>query len=193
MKIGLLGGSFNPIHLGHLQIAESVLGKTDLQEIWFVPSGNHPLKNRSDFLDVQQRMSLIQKAIEDFPDYKLCTLDAENDKPSYTSELIKKIKKLYPQNQFCFIAGYDIVAELPLWNEYKWLLENIEFIIINRPNIDKSAWENLSYLYKLKFIEMPPNSVSSSLIRERIKQKKSIQGLVPEKIIKEVETFYKTL
>ena len=193
MKIGLLGGSFNPIHLGHLQIAENVLGKTDLQEIWFVPSGNHPLKNRSDFLDVQQRMSLIQKAIEDFPDYKLCTLDAENDKPSYTSELIKKIKKLYPQNQFYFIAGYDIVAELPLWNEYKWLLENIEFIIINRPNIDKSAWENLSYLHKLKFIEMPPNSVSSSLIRERINQKKSIQGLVPEKIIKEVETFYKTL
>ncbi len=190
MKIGLLGGSFNPIHLGHLQVAENVLKKTDLQEIWFVPSGNHPLKKRSDFLDVQQRILLIQKAIEDFPDYKLCTLDAENDKPSYTSELVKKIKKIYPKEQFYFIAGYDIVAELPLWNEYEWLLENLEFIIINRPNIDKSEWKNLGYIHKLKFIEMPPNNVSSSLIRDRISQKKSVQDLVPKKIIKDIERLY---
>ncbi|MFO7895591.1 MAG: nicotinate-nucleotide adenylyltransferase [Candidatus Cloacimonadales bacterium] len=191
MKIGLLGGSFNPIHKGHLKIAETVLAQTEIEKIWFVPSGNHPLKASSQLLDINQRISLIQKVISDYPDFELCTLDAAKAKPSYTSELIKKLTQLYPQHKFYFIAGSDIVAEIPLWHDYRWLLSQLNFIILSRSGVAPQEWKKLDYLDKLDFLEMQPIDISASQIRAKVSDSEDISALVPQQISAEVEQLYK--
>ena len=191
MKIGLLGGSFNPIHNGHIKIAKAVLEKTDLDKIWFVPSGNHPLKPNKELKPVETRIAFIEKAIEHYANFSICTLDANSSKPSYTTQLISSLKKSNPDDQFYFIAGFDIVEELPLWHEYRWLLDNLNFLIINRPNIDKSNWDKLDYLDKLTFIEMEPIDISSSEIRRKIANNETISGLVPAEIEAELLVEYK--
>jgi nicotinate-nucleotide adenylyltransferase len=191
MKIGLLGGSFNPLHKGHLKIAETVLEKTAIEKIWFVPSGNHPLKAGNQLLDIEQRISLIQKVISDYPAFELCTLDAAQAKPSYTSQLIKKLSQLYPGDKFYFIAGSDIVAEIPLWHDYRWLLDNLKFIILSRSGASPQEWQKLDYLDKLDFLEMQPIDISASQIRAKVLRGENISELLPKQIVAEVEQFYK--
>ena len=191
MKIGLLGGSFNPVHLGHLQIARSVLQQTEIEQIWFVPSGNHPLKKNTDLLDINLRIILLEKALKDNPDFTICNLDSATERPSYTSELIQKLRSIHPKDSFYFIAGYDIVSEIPRWHEYRWLLDNLKFLIINRPGTDKADWNNLDFLDKLQFVEMPPLKISSSLIRKKIINNQSIKNLVPVELILQIESLYR--
>ena len=85
MKIGLLGGSFNPIHNGHIKIAKTVLEKTEIEQIWFIPTGNHPLKSNNKFKPIEKRILLIEKAIEKYSDFFICKFDSNDDNPNYTS------------------------------------------------------------------------------------------------------------
>ena len=190
MKIGLLGGSFNPVHNGHIELAQTALDSFKLDKILFLPSGNHPLKKHSSILPIEIRYDLTKKAIASKPNFEISRLDMETETPSYTKLLIMRLYNEFPQDKFYFIAGSDIISELKKWHDYKWVLDNIEFIIAHRPDIDRSAWNDLGYIDKLHFIEMEAIDISSTIIREMIANGKDISALVPANIKRELITLY---
>lgn len=192
-RIGLLGGSFNPIHNGHLHIAEKAIEQLDLSEVWLLPSGNHPLKGKFNLLNIEKRINLIKIAIENNNRLKLSLLDTDVNKKSYTSDLMKKLHFLYNDYDFYFIAGSDIVLELPKWHNVEWLLNTINFCIFSRPGFDNIGWQNLDYLNKINFLPIVPLDISSSDIRDKIESKLSIKNLVPESIRNKVKEYYLNL
>jgi len=190
MKIGLLGGSFNPVHNGHLAIAENALEQLELDKILFLPVGMHPLKTDRNIPPFEIRYKLLKTVLKSFPDFEISNLDENSENLNYTDELIKRLNSKYTDNEFFFIVGDDIVLELPRWHNYRWLLDNVKIVVFNRPDTDKSDLKNLDYLNKLFFLEMKPVSISSNEIREKTKRGESISGLVPEIIINEVKKKY---
>lgn len=190
MKIGLLGGSFNPVHNGHLAIAENALEQLELDKILFLPVGMHPLKTDRNIPPFEIRYKLIETVLNSFPDFEVSTLDEKSENLNYTDELIKTLKSKYPDNDFFFIAGDDIVSELPRWHNYRWLLDNVKIVVFNRVHTDKSEWKNLDFLNRLFFLEMKPVNISSKEIREKIKNCENISGLVPEKVEEEIIKLY---
>jgi len=193
MKIGLLGGSFNPVHKGHLAIAETAKKNLYLDQIWFIPTACHPLKHKKDLLDYEKRLKLLTKVIANYPFYKVSLLDSNQASKNFTYDLVKKLQKTNPSDELYFIAGSDIVNELHLWYKYKWLLENLNFVIIIRPDYKINSGLNPAQFNKLIFLEMEPVSISASEIRKRIKKNQSIKGLVPENIISDTVKYYQNL
>jgi len=193
MKIGLLGGSFNPIHNGHLVIASAVKKKLQLDKIWFLPSGKHPFKKNNGFLPSQLRYKLVQIALENYPDFEVYDYDFHHSGGySYTDELIKRLKTRLPENRFYFIIGADLVPELSKWHNFQWLLKNIKFVVVNRPDADKNKFDDLEYFPKLKFITIKPIDISSTDIRDRLFFGNSIQGLVPPAVENELIAYMET-
>jgi len=190
MKIGLLGGSFNPVHNGHIKLAQTALDSFDLDKILFLPSGNHPLKKYKSILPIEIRYDLTKKVIASKPRFEISRLDMETETPSYTKLLVMRLNKIFPDDKFYFIAGSDIISELKKWHDYKWLLNNIEFIIAHRPDIDKTRWSELEYVDKLNFMEMKPINISSTMIRKMIVKGKDISLLVPANIKNDLITLY---
>ena len=190
MKIGLLGGSFNPVHNGHLAIAKNALEQLELDKILFLPVGMHPLKTDRNIPSFEIRYKLLETALKHFPDFEVSALDEKSENLNYTDKLIKTLKSKFPDNEFFFIAGDDIVLELPRWHNYRWLLDNVKIVVFNRPDTDKSEWKNLDYLNKLFFLEMKPVNISSNEIREKIRKEESVSGLLPEIIRNEVKKLY---
>ena len=190
MRIGLLGGSFNPVHNGHIELAQTALDSFKLDKILFLPSGNHPLKTYRGIPPIEIRYDLTKKAIASNPHFEISRLDMETYKPSYTKLLIMRLNKAFLNDEFYFIAGSDIISELKKWHDYKWVLDNIEFIIAHRPDINRSTWNELEYINKLHFMEMEPIDISSTMIRKMITKGKDISTLVPANIKKELILLY---
>lgn len=191
MKIGLLGGSFDPPHNGHLALAETAVKALELDKILFLPSGNHPLKKEKSVLPAEKRFELTQKVLQNYPNFEASRLDMGQDGFNYSSELIKRLKEIYPEDELFFITGDDIVAELPNWHEWEWLLQNVQFVVAKRPGTDRDKWQNLDYLEYFIFIDMKPHDISSTEIRRRIIKKIDIAGMVPESIESEVKELYR--
>lgn len=193
MKIGLLGGSFNPIHNGHLAIAETVKKKLRLDKIWFLPSGKHPFKRNNEFLPPSLRYQLVQTAIKNYSDFEVHDFDFHHSGGySYTDELIKRIKNKFPEDIFYFIIGADLVPELSKWHNFQWLLKNVKFVVVNRPDADKSKFIDLDYVSRLRFVKMKPVDISSTDIRDRLFFGNSISGLVPPEVEKKLLAFMET-
>jgi len=190
MKIGLLGGSFNPVHNGHIELAQTALDSFNLDKILFLPSGNHPLKKDHSIPSVNIRYELTGKAIASYNNFDISRLDMETTEPSYTKFLLMRLQNVFPHDKFYFIAGSDIISELRKWHDYEWLLNNIEFIIAHRPDIDKASWNKLEYIDKFHFMEMEPVDISSTMIRKMIIEGKDISALVPPIIEKELISLY---
>ncbi|MDY6915052.1 MAG: nicotinate (nicotinamide) nucleotide adenylyltransferase [Candidatus Cloacimonadota bacterium] len=182
MKIGLLGGSFNPVHNGHLTLAQAALQKLQLHQVWFVPSQNNPLKPIDNKLSYQFRCELLQTALKNFPNFKISYADNTGDQPSYSDQLIKKLQQKYPQHQFYFIIGSDILPELPQWHNWPWLQQNVNFAVANRPGYQQKT----SLKANLTFFKMPPTAVSASQIRQKMKKGESLTGLVPQAVAKKL-------
>ncbi|MFC1888043.1 nicotinate (nicotinamide) nucleotide adenylyltransferase [Candidatus Cloacimonadota bacterium] len=192
MKIGLLGGSFNPIHNGHLAIAETVLQELSLAEVWFVPTAFHPLKSQDQLLSFNKRLKLLSKVLESYPKFKISLLDSNQNARNYTYDLIQKIKASDNSFEPVFIIGSDILSELTQWFKYEWLLENVTFAVVSRPGKQLKYQLRDDDLKNLKFLEMDPVPVSSTDIRKKIKEDQPIIGLVPDCIISDIKLYYKT-
>jgi len=190
VKIGLLGGSFDPPHNGHLALAETALKGLELEKILFLPSGNHPIKKNKTVLSANQRFNLIEKAIADFPLFEASRLDMNEERPSYSAELIKRVRGIFTDSELYFITGDDIVQELPKWHNWQWLLKNVQFVVAQRPDTNRSKFDKLDYLEHFIFIKMPPHDISSTEIRKRIKAKQDISDLVPNCIKSDLITLY---
>ncbi|MBT2690298.1 nicotinate-nucleotide adenylyltransferase [Bacillus sp. ISL-47] len=175
-KVGILGGTFNPPHLGHLIIANEVMCSQGLDEVWFMPNQEPPHKEKSNAASNRDRIEMLKLAVDTHPGFKLELIELERQGPSFTYDTIKILKENYPQKQFYFIIGADMVEYLPKWHNIDKLLEMITFVGVQRPSY------NLETSYSILYSEVPEMGISSSMIRSRLKKGGSIRYLVPDSI-----------
>lgn len=177
MKIGLYFGSFNPIHIGHLIIANHVLEHTDIDRVWFVVSPQNPHKKSSTLLNEYDRMYMVQLAIGDHPRMNASNIEFSLPKPSYTAHTLSYLKEKQPKDDFVIIMGSDSYVNLPNWKNYEYILDNHEIVVYERPN-----YPMVNNPKNVSVLKAPILDISATYIRNQIKQNKSIQFLVPESV-----------
>jgi nicotinate-nucleotide adenylyltransferase len=172
-RIALLGGSFDPVHNGHLHIAREILKSGTADGIVFLPNARHNFKRDKVLLSFELRFELVQLALE--PGMQVWDDDSRGS--GYTSDLLKTIYAKYPELTFSFVIGSDNLANLPKWHDYSWLCENARFLVLPRPGypLESAALIRIPYTV----LEIEPSAVSSTLVRERIAAGGSLSGLVP--------------
>ena len=184
MKIGLYFGSFNPIHNGHLIIANHIVQNTDLSQVWFVISPQNPFKKSGTLLNEYHRLYLVQVSIEDEPSLKASDIEFRLPKPSYTIDTLTYLQEKYPSHEFSVIMGSDSYQNLPAWRNAEQLIKNYPIIVYERPGFKtEKNYEGSN----TKILEAPLLQISSTHIRKMIREGKSIRYLVPEKVRLEIE------
>lgn len=192
MKIGLYFGTFNPIHIGHLIIANHMAEHSDLQQIWMVVTPHNPLKQKNTLLDDRQRLHMVRLATEDFTKIKASDIEFQLPQPNYTVHTLAHLKDKFPQHEFSLIMGEDNLNSLHKWKNYDYILENHDIYIY--PRITSEVDVNPQNLgNRIHKIEAPIVEISSTFIRESIKNKKNVRPLLPEKVWEEIDynNFYK--
>ena len=176
MKIGLFFGSFNPIHVGHLIIANYMATQTDLKQVWLVVSPQNPFKTKSSLARDYDRLHLVELAIEDNPALRASDIEFKLPKPSYTIDTLTYLREKYPQHEFTLIMGGDNLATLPKWKNYEAILKYYSVYVYQRPQYEAGE---LSQHPSVRLFEAPLMQISASYIRRCIKAGHSIQYLVP--------------
>jgi nicotinate-nucleotide adenylyltransferase len=181
MKIGLYFGTFNPIHIGHLIIANHLAEYSGLDQIWMVVTPHNPLKNKQTLLDDYQRLQLVFLATEDYPKIKPSDIEFKLPQPNYTVNTLAHLQEKYPQHIFSLIMGEDNLKSLHKWKNHEIILQNHEIYVYPRIS---SGEDNLTFKNnpKIHVIDAPIVEISSTFIRENIKNKKNVQPLLPSKV-----------
>ena len=192
MKIGLYFGTFNPIHIGHMIIANHMVEFTDLNEVWFVVTPHNPFKKKNSLLKDHHRYQMVLEATEDYPKLKPTNIEFGLPQPNYTINTLTYLYEKYPKNEFSLIMGEDNLQSFHKWKNYEAILQNHNLYVYPRvfKNKEKSNFQNHS---KVHFINAPIVEISSTFIRESIKQQKNIRTLIPNKVWKYLDemNFYK--
>ncbi|MFB6765420.1 nicotinate-nucleotide adenylyltransferase [Bacillus altitudinis] len=175
-KIGLFGGTFDPLHNGHLLMASEVRFQVGLDEIWFIPNHKPPHKTGQKRAESHHRVKMVEKAIQTNPHFRVELIEMEREGPSYTVDTVELLKKRHPEDEFFFMIGADMVEYLPKWHRIDDLLQMITFIGMKRPGYEGST------AYPLLFADVPAFDVSSTLIRQRMKQGKPVDYLIPKAV-----------
>ena len=189
MKIGLYFGSFNPIHIGHLIIANHILNETEIEKIWFVVSPQNPFKENKSLLNEYDRLHLVRLATQEDTRIKCSDIEFSLSKPSYTSNTMAFLSEKYPENKFSIIMGSDSYQNLNKWKNYETIVDNYDiYVFLRKDHAIKEAIKENPIILDAPLIE-----ISASQIRENIKNGKSIRYLVPEIVREEIETrkFYR--
>lgn len=186
-KVGLFFGSFNPIHNGHLAIAEFMVEQTDLNQVWFVVSPQNPLKEKKTLLADHHRWSMVNMVVEDDPRFRAIDIEFTMPRPSYTIDTLTRLSEKYPDNEFVLIAGTDIFYTLHQWKNYKELLAQYSFYVYTRPHYKMGIFANHP---RIKVFDTPHINISSSFIRRSIKEKKEISYLLPPKLYKYIQEMH---
>jgi len=198
---GLFGGTFNPIHCGHLKAAEEVLKYFSLDRIFFIPSYIPPHKNKKEVVSAQHRLKMVEIACKSQPKFQVSEVEARKPEPSYSIVTLKKLKEIFPGDKFYFIVGSDAFLEIETWRDYKQLLKECSFIVVSRPgfklkslrkvinNIGGETFitpekplapgEKVSVGKAVYYLEIDSVDISSSEIREKLQAGLPITGLVP--------------
>lgn len=183
MKIGLYFGSFNPVHVGHLIIANHVLNSTDLQQVWLVISPQNPFKASASLLNEYHRLHLVQSALEGETRLKASNIEFHLPRPSFTVDTLTYLKEKYPQHLFAVIMGSDSYCNIKKWKNYEVIIKNHPLYIYERQgfSIDHDIESDTTVL------KAPLLQISSTHIRELIKSGKSIRYMVPDIVKEEIE------
>ncbi len=191
MKIGLYFGSFNPVHNGHLIIANHILNEGNLDEIWFVISPQNPFKKANSLLNEQHRLNLVQIAIDGSDRLKASNIEFKLPKPSYTVQTLTYLKEKYPKHEFTIIIGSDGFSNIASWQNAQVILNNYPIFIYKRPGFEISETHGAD----ITLMEAPLLEISSTHIRKLIKDNKSIRFLVPDSVKDEIEKeqYYKSV
>lgn len=180
MNVGLFFGSFNPIHVGHLIIANIMVGSAGLDEVWFVVSPQNPFKKSSRSLIHEfDRIDMVERAIEDNPFLKACDIELHLPKPSYTIDTLTHISEKYPDHSFNLIIGEDNLAAFKKWKNSEDILENFTLIVYPRPDAQPSEFRDHP---KVRIVNAPMLDISATFIRKCIKDHQSVRYLIHEKV-----------
>lgn len=183
MNIGLYFGSFNPIHTGHLIIASHLANNTELEQVWFVVSPQNPFKSSASLLNEYQRLHLVNISIEGEQKLKTSTVEFKLPKPSYTVDTLAYLTEKYPEHIFSIIMGSDGFQNLEKWKNYEILVKNYSFYIYRRPGFSVSN----TFGAKHTIVDAPLLEISSTHIRNLIRDKKSIRFLVPDVVKEDID------
>ncbi len=179
MKIGLFFGSFNPIHNGHLIIANYICETTDLDKVWFVVSPQNPFKKKDSLLNEYDRLHLINLAIEGNKNLSSSDIEFKLPKPSYTIGSLTHLKEKFPQHQFSLIMGGDNLSNLDKWKNADIILKHYPIYVYSRSSEDKNPFSNHKGIHLL---DVPMLDISATFIRENIRNGISMQYFLPDKV-----------
>ncbi len=182
-KIGIFGGSFNPIHNGHIYVAENVKKMLDLDKIIFIPTGIAPHKDNSNFASKEHRYNMVNLAVED--KFEVSDIEVKTDKVCYAVDTMSEIKNIYPNDDLYYIIGADSLADFMTWREPVKLFEMLNIIVVDRENTDVAKYAEeyrKKYNAKITICHIKKYDVSSTEIREMIKKTGRCKKFVPPKI-----------
>ncbi|OWY24967.1 nicotinate-nucleotide adenylyltransferase [Sphingobacteriales bacterium UPWRP_1] len=177
--IGLLFGSFNPVHIGHLIIAETIANSNEISEVWLIVSPQNPLKDKKSLLNQYDRLHLVTLATENNPLLKASNIEFSLPKPSYTINTLTYLQEKYPDYEFSLIVGEDNMEHFHKWHNYEAILKYFNLLVYPRPNYPAIKYLDLTNVQRLK---VPVLEISSTHIRQLLKEGKSIRYLVPDKV-----------
>lgn len=183
MKIGILGGSFNPVHIGHLLVAENISEKLKLEKVIFIPAFDPP--HKKNLLDFTQRWQMLKLAIENIPLFELSDIEKQRSGKSYTIDTLRALKKQYPEDQLIFIMGTDQFAELSTWKEPDKLFQLARIIVMRRPHYEliKHPKKVFTKDKSVTFLDVIQIDIASAEIRRRIKKNLSVRYMLPDKVL----------
>ncbi len=181
MKLGIYGGTFDPVHLGHLILAESVREQLALDEVWFVPAFQNPHKQEKETTPPKSRLEMLRFAISGNPQFRLCELEIKRKGPSFTFETLQTIQQEHPDAEKYLLIGADSLTDFPNWREPETILSLANLVAVNRgrsqamipPQLDSS---------RIALLEMPAIDISATQIRQRCADGKSIRYLTPRSV-----------
>ncbi|HAA25466.1 MAG TPA: nicotinate-nucleotide adenylyltransferase [Ruminiclostridium sp.] len=191
--IGIFGGSFNPIHMGHLIIAEYVRDHFQLEKVLFVPAKKPPHKGSVDDQTSQHRFNMVQIATSDNPFFDVSAIELNRKGISYTSDTLKELKSLYPNKKLYFICGADSIVNLSTWHSIGSIFAYADMIAVKRFDVNETDVKNMSrwltdqYNAVIHYCDMPYIEISSTMVRERIKNGLSVRYMVPEGVLKYIQ------
>lgn len=181
MKIGLFFGSFNPIHIGHLVIADVMADQTDLDQVWFVVSPLNPFKSSSSLLHEFDRLKMVELAIAENYKFRASDVEFNMPKPSYTADTLAYISDHHPDHDFQLIIGEDNLLHFHKWKNYESILENFGLYVYPRPQVDKSKIKVQHEA--IKYVDSPMLDISATFIRKSIRNNHSVQYLLPGPVV----------
>ncbi|MGL5348091.1 MAG: nicotinate-nucleotide adenylyltransferase [Peptostreptococcaceae bacterium] len=190
LKIGIMGGTFDPIHYAHLATAEFIRDKYKLDKILFIPSGNPPHKQKKKIVDKYDRYKMVVLATRNNDDFIVSDIEIEREKKTYTIDTLRELNEKYPNTKIYFITGADAICDIETWKDVEENFKLATFIAATRPGISllraQEKIENLTKKYGAKIISVyvPSLDISSTYIREQIKEGRSVRYLVPESVEK---------
>lgn len=182
MKIGILGGTFNPIHYGHLILGEQVSGQLGLDKVIFVPTYISPHKSKYHVIPVKHRFHMVELAVKENPNFTVSDIEIKRKGKSYTVDTLKEIKHKFQDAQLFFICGSDLVSELPTWKNLEEILTIAKFVLAKRPGFGKRLAGKF-----FSRIHVAQVDISSSSIRDLVKNGKSIRYLTPDSVVEYIE------
>lgn len=186
-RIGLFGGTFDPVHSGHIALAKRVVNAFSLDRLIFIPAGNPPHKQNKHVTDAKHRVEMVRLATADEPKFSVSDYEVESETPNYSYLTISHFKEAFPDDEIFFLIGGDSFRNLPDWKNYRTLLTLCTFIVVPRPGVEKHE-----YLEKFHGDEVPPHALflkdfaydlSSTEVRETFVQGKDAGGKVPEAVL----------
>jgi nicotinate-nucleotide adenylyltransferase len=201
MRIGLFGGTFDPVHMGHLILAEQCRDQAGLDEVWFLPSYHPPHKATSDITRFEQRCDMLELATAGHPAFRINRIEKELPPPSYTAETLTDLKRRHPEHEFALLMGSDQLPDLPLWYEPARVIEQASLVVVPRPGVMLWTAERLARALgvevtavRLRFVACPMIEIASRELRRAIGDGMSVRYLVPravEEYIRERKLYHR--
>lgn len=190
LTVGLYFGTFNPIHIGHLAIANFMVEFTDIDQLWFVVSPHNPHKKKANLLDDYQRLEMVYRAVDSDDRFRVSNIEFNLPKPSYTIDTLTYLKEHFSDYKFKILLGEDNLQNLHKWKNFEQILENYGIIVYPRPGFDKSKIENHP---NISIAIAPMMEISSTFIRKAIYNGRDVRHFVPQKTWEYIEemNFYK--
>lgn len=187
MKIGLLFGTFNPVHNGHIAIADYMVEHADLQEVWMIVSPQNPLKNSDSLLPEDERLNMVNLAIGNYKKIKTSDVEFDLPKPSYTINTLRHLREKFPQHEFVIIMGADNLEIFKKWKGYEKILDAHKIYVYPRQSSDGGELKNHP---RVKFIPAPLMQISATFIRKSIKEKKDVRSMLDENVLSYIKKMH---